>query len=144
LLVIFTKAQKINTCCWLDYNAVDTAYITNIILPTNTLDSTLCTWSVVDTTGFTTNYSVYYTYMNSACYDLQLMIYCYQKSSNVKTLILTQGMYLDFVSLNELSENKRQIVSVVDLLGRETSIEPNQLLIYTYSDGAKEKKFINE
>lgn len=130
--------------CWLDYDAVDTAYITNIILPTNTLDSTLCTWSVVDTTGFTTNYSVYYTYMNSACYDLQLMIYCYQKSSNVKTLILTQGMYLDFVSLNELSENKKQIVSVVDLLGRETTIEPNQLLIYTYSDGAKEKKFINE
>jgi mRNA-degrading endonuclease YafQ of YafQ-DinJ toxin-antitoxin module len=42
------------------------------------------------------------------------------------------------------SEQKIQIVSVVYLLGRETTIEPNQLLIYTYSDGAKEKKFINE
>jgi hypothetical protein len=36
------------------------------------------------------------------------------------------------------------VVSVSDLLGRETTIEPNQLLIYTYSDGSKEKIFILE
>lgn len=130
--------------CLLDYNAVDTAYITNIILPTNILDSTLCTWSVVDTTGFITNYSVYYTYMNSACYDLQLLLYCYQKSTNVKTIILTQGMYLEYADINVLSESKKQVVNVLDFLGRESEIQPNKLLIYTYSDGSKEKIFIYE
>ena len=38
----------------------------------------------------------------------------------------------------------KQLVSVTDLLGRETKIQPNKVLIYTYSDGSREIKYINE
>jgi hypothetical protein len=48
------------------------------------------------------------------------------------------------VGINELTGNSKQLVSVVDLMGRETKIQPNKVLIYTYSDGSKEIKYINE
>ena len=48
------------------------------------------------------------------------------------------------VGIKELTGNNKQLVSVVDLLGRETKIETNKMLIYTYSDGSKEIKYINE
>ena len=128
--------------CSLDYNAVDTAYVTNITLPSNPLDSTLCTWSVVDTTGLIYNYSVYYTYMNTACYELQLQLYCYQKSSNIKTLILTQGMYLDYTGIDELLEHHKQLSRVVHLMGREPTTQPTQLSSYLSDDGSIEKVYI--
>jgi hypothetical protein len=143
-LPALTSLEVVIEDCLLDYNAVDTAYITNIILPSNPLDSTLCTWNVVDTNGIIYNYSVYYTYMNSACYELQLQLYCYLKSSNVKTLILSQGMYLGYAGMNAPLENEKQLLRVVDLLGRETTIESNKLLFYIYSDGSIEKVFIAE
>jgi hypothetical protein len=46
--------------------------------------------------------------------------------------------------MDEFNGDKKQLVSVTDLHGRESTMEPNQLLIYTYSDGSKEKIFINE
>ena len=49
-----------------------------------------------------------------------------------------------FVGMDEFNGDKKQLVSVTDLLGRESTMEPNQLLIYTYSDGTMEKVFIYE
>ena len=143
-LPALTSLQVVIEDCMLDYNAVDTAYITNILLPTNPLDSTLCTWNVVDTNGNVSNYSVYYSFANSACYELQLQLYCYQKSSNVKTLILSQGMYLGYAGTNTPLENEKQLLRVIDFMGRETTIESNKLLFYMYSDGSIEKVFIAE
>jgi hypothetical protein len=51
---------------------------------------------------------------------------------------------MDNVGINELTGNNKQLVSVVDLMGRETKIQPNKVLIYTYSDGSREIKYINE
>ena len=143
-LPALTSLQVVIEDCMLDYNAVDTAYITNIILPSNPMDSTLCTWSLVDTNGTVSNYSVYYTFANSACYELQLQLYCYQKSSNVKTLILSQGMYLGYAGMNDSLENEKQLLRVIDFMGRVTPIEANKLLFYRYSDGSIEKVFIAE
>ena len=39
---------------------------------------------------------------------------------------------------------KKKLIKVVDLLGRETAIEVNKLLLYMYSDGTIEKKIIIE
>lgn len=44
---------------------------------------------------------------------------------------------------NFVLENKR-LIKVVDVLGRETAIEANKLLLYIYSDGTIEKKYITQ
>ena len=44
---------------------------------------------------------------------------------------------------NFVFENKR-LIKIVDLLGRETSFKNNHILFYIYSDGSREKKYINK
>ena len=44
---------------------------------------------------------------------------------------------------NFVLENKR-LIKIVDLLGRKTAIEANKLLLYIYSDGTIEKKYITK
>ena len=44
---------------------------------------------------------------------------------------------------NFVLENKK-LIKVVDLLGRETAIEANKLLLYIYSDGTIEKNYITK
>lgn len=48
---------------------------------------------------------------------------------------------LTHLSLNELTPSPKQLVKVVDQMGRETENKPNSLLIYIYSDGTAEKVF---
>lgn len=45
------------------------------------------------------------------------------------------------IGLNELFHNKKHIVKIVDLLGRESDDNPNNILIYIYNDGTTEKVF---
>ncbi|MDA7762446.1 hypothetical protein N8927_04585 [Crocinitomicaceae bacterium] len=47
------------------------------------------------------------------------------------------------VDLNELSTSKN-IIQILDLMGRETSFKPNTPLIYVYDDGSIEKVFTIE
>jgi hypothetical protein len=132
--------------CNLNYNSIDSAYITNITIPQNPLDSVMVTWTLVDTNGVSVfpQYQVYTVIPNTGCYNFQLIVYCLQKSMNYKTIIANETWYMDNVGIKELSGNNKQLISVTDLLGRETKIQPNKLLIYTYSDGSKEIKYINE
>ena len=44
---------------------------------------------------------------------------------------------------NFVFDNKR-LIKIVDLLGRETSFKNNHILFYIYSDGSREKKYINK
>ena len=46
------------------------------------------------------------------------------------------------LNLEDISEPTRELVRIVDLLGRETQFEYNTPLIYQYSDGTTEKKFV--
>jgi hypothetical protein len=131
--------------CTLDYNAVDSSYITNIVYPSNPLDSMVCVWMVTDTNGVNSVYTTVYTgVMTTGCYNLQLIVYCYQKTMNYKTVIVNDSYYIGFSSINELSMNNRKLIKVIDLMGRTTQLEPNRLLIKCYNDGTTEKVFITE
>jgi hypothetical protein len=131
--------------CVLDYNAVDTAFISLITYPTNPMDSLEVVWSVIDTNNvLMSNYTTYYTGLNTGCNELQFVLYCFQKSTNIKTIVMSSSVNVQFVGIKELTGNNKQLISVTDLLGRETKIQSNKLLIYTYSDGSKEIKYINE
>ena len=44
-------------------------------------------------------------------------------------------------AINNFVLEKKKLIKVVDLLGRETAIEVNKLLLYIYSDGTIEKKY---
>lgn len=43
--------------------------------------------------------------------------------------------------IGELSHPKKELVTILDLTGRETEDKTNTLLIYIYSDGTKKKVF---
>ncbi len=45
------------------------------------------------------------------------------------------------LSLSELNKKPKELVSIVDLMGRETENRPNTTLIYVYSDGTTEKVY---
>jgi hypothetical protein len=47
----------------------------------------------------------------------------------------------DVASIQEVSFNKKEIIRVLDVMGRETVSTPNTVLIYVYSDGSTEKVF---
>ena len=46
--------------------------------------------------------------------------------------------------LNELSNTSKNLIKIVDMMGRETSFKPNTPLIYVYDDGSTEKVFTIE
>ena len=45
------------------------------------------------------------------------------------------------LAVGDFSYQKKKIVKIVDILGRETSFKNNHILIYIYSDGSTEKKY---
>ncbi|MDA7762448.1 hypothetical protein N8927_04595 [Crocinitomicaceae bacterium] len=48
---------------------------------------------------------------------------------------------IDFVGISELNSTPKQIIKIIDLMGRETTFKPNTPLIYVYDDGSIEKVF---
>lgn len=71
----------------------------------------------------------------------------YTSHPNLLTdLIVTNDNYCEFVflgyvGLEELEHNKKELVKIVDLIGRETVDKPNTTLIYIYADGTTEKVY---
>lgn len=58
------------------------------------------------------------------------------------TNMLFSASILDPVGINDITNNPdRELVGIVDLLGRETSFKYNTTLIYIYSDGTTERIF---
>ena len=47
-------------------------------------------------------------------------------------------------AIKDYSINNKSLIKVVDVLGRETAIEPNKLLLYIYSDGTIEKEYVTK
>jgi hypothetical protein len=43
--------------------------------------------------------------------------------------------------IEELKQGEKELVKVVDLMGRETLPENNKVLLYIYSDGSVERRF---
>ena len=48
-------------------------------------------------------------------------------------------------AIEEINSTKKTLIKVVDLSGKEINPSKikNQIFIYLYSDGSKEKKFVN-
>ena len=90
------------------------------------------------------NYTTYYTGLNTGCNELQFVLYCFQKSTNVKTIVMSSSVNVEFSGINELTGNSKQLVKVMDLMGRQVSEQPNKLLVYIYSDGTREMRYINQ
>jgi hypothetical protein len=130
--------------CLFDFNGVDTAYLSSVTLPTNPLDSMICYWVFVDTNGVMTTVVSYASPVNaSGCYDFTLILFCSQKSLNIKTIIVNDNYELSLSGLSELNL-ERHIVKVFDMMGRESKLIENTLLIVQYSDGATERLMITK
>lgn len=54
------------------------------------------------------------------------------------------GSYIPLAIKQHKLNHQKELIKVVDLLGRETKIKPNTILIYMYNDGSSEKMFRNE
>ena len=131
--------------CNFNYNSAYIAYLGSVSTPTNPMDTLTLYWTFIDTTGMMSTVISYAGPVNaSGCYNFTLILYCSIKTTNIKTIIVNHSYDVSFVGINELTGNNKQLVSVTDLLGRETKIQPNKVLIYTYSDGSREIKYINE
>ncbi|MDC0257224.1 beta-lactamase family protein [Crocinitomicaceae bacterium] len=66
-------------------------------------------------------------------------LYDYALSLNPSSSIIPECMNSN--SLDELSNKNKELIKVVDILGRDVEEKPNCVLIYMYSDGSTEKIF---
>ena len=64
----------------------------------------------------------------------------YAVEINVQGCVATSTCELiDFSGIEELTQNGKELVKIVDLMGRETKFVPNTPLIFIYSDGSMER-----
>jgi hypothetical protein len=49
---------------------------------------------------------------------------------------------IDFTGIGELNNTPKQLIKIVDVLGRETPFKPNTPLLYIYNDGTVERKVV--
>jgi len=114
------------------------------------------TLNYIDSMGFQ---NVHHYVINDTVYPITLTVCLYVGATQAPfppqtpqciTQVLNSGVALTLVAdcsildINEITRLNKQVVKVVDLMGRETSIVFNQPLIYVYSDGSKEIRYINE
>lgn len=78
---------------------------------------------------------------NNAIYAIQGNRNPYIDNPNWVTLIWGDGTNPCDVGLDELNNSEKELVKMVDLMGRETKFTPNTPLIYIYSDGTTERVF---
>ncbi len=130
--------------CNFDFNAVDTAYLSTVILGSNPLDSSLVSWVFLDTNGVsTTMTSVSPGFNANGCYDYTLILFCSQKSMNIKYIFVNGQYTYQSTGIETLSSTPKKLLKVVDLSGREvTNDNSNGILIYYYSDGSHQKVFL--
>lgn len=111
--------------CLLNFNAVDSVAMTGITSFSSnpsTVDSVVVTWTVWDTTGtIIATYPVMYFMPNATLgvYNFMFVLYCSQKSTNVKTIIVNQYMNLSSLAI---TENNDSMLSIVNPIANELMI----------------------
>jgi hypothetical protein len=130
--------------CNFNFNAVDTAYLSTVVLGTNPIDSSTVFWIFVDTNGVSTTItSVSPGFNANGCYDYTLILFCSQKSMNIKYIFVNGQYTYQSSGVESLSSTPKKLVKIVDLSGREVTNESaNGILIYHYSDGSHQKVFV--
>lgn len=82
-----------------------------------------------------------------SCFESINLLLCYSISDSSYQVNLNTFTYLSSGScsinlgIDELNTEKKKIVKVVDLMGREVEEKPNNIFIYIYEDGSTEKVF---
>lgn len=115
--------------CLLNFNAVDSVAMTGITSFSSnpsTIDSVIVTWTVWDTTGTViATYPVMYIMSNSivGVYNFMFVLYCSQKSTNVKTIIVNQYMNLSSLSLEA---NEETMFTIVNPIANELVVDLQQ------------------
>ena len=56
--------------------------------------------------------------------------------------IITINLSMNFTGVIEVNNTPKQLIRIVDLLGRETPFKPNTPLLYIYNDGTVKRKMI--
>ena len=128
--------------CSINYNIIDTAYISSISFPGSSADTILVNWILLS--GDSVSYSIptyYYSSqsLSGSCNNFNLVLYCYLKSSNIKTLIANQNYFVGNVGVQEISNNKKKVFRIIDSMGLPSELIPNKFLIKCFSDGTTEK-----
>jgi len=114
------------------------------------------TLNYIDSMGFQ---NVHHYVINDTVYPITLTVCLYVGATQAPfppqtpqciTQVLNSGVALTLVAdcsildINEIIPLNKQVVKVVDLMGRETSIMLNQSLIYIYNDGTTDRVYIKE
>ena len=113
------------------------------------------TLTSIDSMGFQ---NVHHYFINDTVYPITLTVCLYVGASQAPfppqtpqcmTQTLNSGVALTFVAdcsildINEITVDSKQLIRVIDLMGKEVSVQPNKPLIYEYSDGSKEMWYIS-
>ena len=138
---IFTQLED----CTFNFNSIDSAFLSYVDIPTNPTGNMVLNWEFIDTTGGATYLQTYAPNVDvDGCYEFTLTLFCSQKSLNIKTIIVNDARALFLVGIDEVTQTGKTLVKVIDMMGRETIPTTNKPLIYVYSDGSKEKRYISE
>jgi hypothetical protein len=71
----------------------------------------------------------------------QIHLHEYNCASNQTSSTIRMKMTSSAAGLNQLTNSIKQLVKIVDVMGRETEFKTNMPLIYVYSDGTTEQIF---
>ncbi len=64
----------------------------------------------------------------------------YAVEVNMNGCVDTSACFLvDYTGIEELIQSEKELVKIIDFMGRETEIKPNTPLIFIYSDGTRER-----
>ena len=56
--------------------------------------------------------------------------------------IISIALAMQYTGIGELNSTPKQLIKIVDVLGRETPFKPNTPLLYIYNDGTVERKVV--
>ena len=121
---------------------------------TDNLTSASYQWQMDSGTGFT-NLSNAGQFSGSDSQSLTISSTTMNNNNTLYRCILTESSCQDTtdvvtltvvnnVGIGELNNTPKQLIKIVDVLGRETPFKPNTPLLYIYNDGTVERKMIIE
>jgi hypothetical protein len=140
-----TSVTQIQNCNY-DFDAIDTAFLSYVVLPNNPMGNMAMHWEFLDTTGAPTEFVTYdYPFITDGCYQFTLTVFCPQDTIGINTVVVHDA-HAVWVSwgLDEITQTEKTLVKVIDIMGRETIPTTNKPLIYVYSNGTKEIRYISE
>ena len=140
-----TSVTQLQNCAY-DLGAVDTAFLMYVTLPNNPLGKIAMHWQFRDTNNVITEFTTYdYPFITDGCYQFTLTVFCLQDTININTIVVhdARAVWVSW-GLDEVTQTEKTLVKVIDIMGRETIPTTNKPLIYVYSDGSKEIRYISE